>query len=380
MTVSIKDTFKFFGIIVATACAAFVTSLFLNYDIDLRAIESQIPPQSAELYNALKLNDIAVCAISGCCLTLTTAVMLVFYIGQYIQANSAKFGILKAIGYADFKIASKCAVFGFCAFFGAIIGVGLSWAFMPAFYAKQNQDAIIPTVVLNFHPVLTILIFVLPTAFFSALSVGIAMHKLKAPALALIRGEINRRKEKQRREGKREHTFLKELGLNVLNDKKSLAFFVAFGAFCFSAMTQMGLSMRDYASDMMGIMIIIIGLVLALVSLYMAMSTVINGNKKKIAMMKVMGYRLKECAVAALGLYHIPALIGFIVGAAYQYGILVVMVNIVFASFDGVVKYSFDWAACGICFALFAVVYELFNFAYAIAIGKASVKSVMAEI
>ncbi len=382
MTVSFKDTFKFVGIIVSMACAALVCSLFLNYDLDLRAIESSIPQDSEKLYEALKLNDIAVCAISGCCLVLTTAVMLVFYIGQYISANSQKFGILKALGYSDFKIAIKCAVFGFCVFIGVVIGYALSWAIMPSFYRTQNQDQLIPEVVLHFHPVLMVLILLLPAVAFSLLSVGVALVKLRLPALSLIRGEGKLRKIKkikERKKRKKERSFLTELSLNVLKDRKLLAFFVAFGTFCFSAMIQMGLSMEEYASEMMGIMIIIIGLVLAFVSLYLAMSTVINSNKKKIAMLKVTGYSLKECAIAVLGLYHIPALIGFIIGSAYQYGILVVMVNIVFASFEGVPTYSFDWAAFGICFAIFIVVYELLNLAYAFAISRTSIKSVMSE-
>ena len=105
MTVSLKDSLKFFGIIAAMCCAAIVCNMFLNYDIDLRAIEGQVPQEMVTLYEALMLTDIATCAISGIALVLTSVVMLVFYIGQYISANSQRFGILKALGYFDFKIA-----------------------------------------------------------------------------------------------------------------------------------------------------------------------------------------------------------------------------------------------------------------------------------
>lgn len=380
MTVSLKDSLKFFGIIAAMCCAAIVCNMFLNYDIDLRAIESKVPTEMKTLYDALKLNDVAVCAISGVALVLTSVVMLVFYIGQYISAHSQRFGILKALGYSDFKIAVKCVVFGFCVLIGVVLGLAISWAIMPTFYELQNANQQgIPEVVMRFHPVLFVLILVLPVVFFSVLSVGVALHKLKLPALSLIRGEGKERKLKKIKEVKKDRKFIAQLGLNVLNDKKLLAFFVAFGGFCFSAMMQMGLSMREYASDMMGYMILIMGLVLAFVSLYLAMSTVIGGNKKKIAMLKVTGYSLKECAVAVLGLHHIPAFIGFAIGSAYQYGILVVMVNIVFATFDGVPRYSFDWASFGICLAIFIVVYELINLAYSLIISKTSIKAVMSE-
>ena len=380
MTVSLKDSLKFFGIIAAMCCAAIVCNMFLNYDIDLRAIEGQVSEEMKTLYDALKLNDIAVCAISGVALVLTSVVMLVFYIGQYISANSQRFGILKALGYSDFKIAIKCIVFGFCVLVGVVLGMAISWAIMPTFYELQNNGSQgIPDVVLHFHPLLFVLVLVLPVAFFSALSVGVALHKLKLSALSLIRCEGKEKKIKKIKEVKKDRSFIVQLGLNILNEKKLLAFFVAFGGFCFSAMMQMGLSMREYASDMMGYMILIMGLVLAFVSLYLAISTVINGNKKKIAMLKVTGYSLKECAIAVLGLYHIPAFIGFAIGSVYQYGILVIMVNIVFASFDNVPSYSFDWTSFGICLAIFIVVYELINLAYTLLIGRSGVKAVMSE-
>ncbi|MGN0805234.1 MAG: FtsX-like permease family protein [Candidatus Coproplasma sp.] len=380
MTVSLKDSLKFFGIIATMCCATIVCNLFLNYDIDLRAVEGQVPQEMKTLYEALKLNDIAVCSISGIALVLTSVVMLVFYIGQYISAHSQRFGILKALGYSDVKIAIKCIVFGFCVLIGVVLGLAISWAIMPTFYKLQNEgSAEITEVVLHFHPLLFALILVVPVVFFCALSVGIALHKLKLPALSLIRGEGKARKLKKIKESKKDRSFIAQLGLNMLNEKKTLAFFVAFGGFCFSAMMQMGLSMRKYASDMMGYMILIMGLVLAFVSLYLAMSTVINANKKKIAMLKVTGYSLKECAIAVLGLYHIPAFIGFSVGSVYQYGILVVMVNIVFASFDGVPSYSFDWAMFGVCLAVFIALYELINLAYTLLISKTGVKAVMSE-
>lgn len=384
MTVSLKDSAKFFGITVMACCAVLVCNLFLNYDIDLRAISALVEEPAKPLYDALLLNDKVVCLISGLCLALTSVVMLVFYIGQYIEAHSAKFGILKALGYSDMRIALKCAVFGFCVFIGTAVGYALSWAIMGAFYAKQNQnDAGLPAVVLRFHPELLLLI-IIPTLVFSAVSVGIALLKLRTPVLSLIRGDVRKegRKKIKRGSGSKksaDRPFLRELALNVLNEKKSLAFFVAFGCFCFSAMTLMGLSMRDYASDMMGIMILVIGLVLACVSLWLALSTLVKSNAKKIAMLKVNGYGLKESGFAVLGLYRIPAYIGFAVGTVYQWGLLNIMINLVFASFDDVPAFSFDWVSFAICLAVFIVAYELLNLAYTYVIGKTPVKSVMSE-
>lgn len=380
MAVSLKDAVKFIGIIIIACCAALVCNMFLNYDIDLRAIEGLVEGEAAEtLYKALKLNNTVVCSVTGGCLVLTSVVMLVFYIGHYIETHSAKFGILKALGYSDLSIALKCAVFGFCIFVGAAAGVALSWTVIPRFYAAQNDNGVLPTIAFKFHAWLPLLLILVPTAVFALLSVGIAYYKLRLPALSLIKGNV--RRERKIKQGKRERckSFLGQLAVNVLKEKKSLAFFIAFGGFCFSSMTQMGVSMRDYASDLMGIMILAIGLILAAMSLFLAMSAVISGNAKTIAMLKVNGYSLKESGLAVLGLYCVPATIGFAVGSVYQYGLLNIMVNIVFKSFDDVPHYSFDWVAFAVCLAAFIVAYSALNLVYVAVIAKTPVKSVMGD-
>lgn len=378
MTVSVKDALKFIGIIIIACCAVLVCNMFLNYDIDLRSIGKEVDASATKLYDALRMNNTVVCSVTGGCLVLTAAVMLVFYIGQYIEAHSARFGVLKALGYSDFKIALPCAVFGFCVFAGAILGYALSWAIIPRFYGSQNSGNNLPEVPLNFHASLLALLVFLPALAFSALSVGIALIKLKAPALALIRGTA-RIKYPKKLPKDSARPFLVQLALNVLKEKKSLAFFIAFGGFCFSAMVQMGLSMKDYASDMMGAMIITIGLILAATSLWLAFTTLVGGNAKKIAMLKVNGYGLKESGLAVLGLYAIPAFIGFAIGSIYQFALLNIMVNIVFASLGDVPAYSFDWVAFAICLAIFIVAYALLNAVYTVIIGKTPLKSVMSE-
>ncbi|MDE7083999.1 MAG: ABC transporter permease, partial [Clostridia bacterium] len=129
----------------------------------------------------------------------------------------------------------------------------------------------------------------------------------------------------------------------------------------------------------MGYMILIIGLVLAAMSLLLALSSVVGGNAKTIAMLKANGYSLKESGAAVLGLYHIPAVIGFAVGCVYQWGVLSVMINIVFSSVEGTVHYAFDWKAFGICLAVFVVAYEALNLFYVYRIGKTPVKTIMSE-
>ncbi len=377
MTVSFKDALKFVGIIITVCCAVLVCNLFLNYAIDLNAVAGEVTEKQQIAYTAMKLNNKVVCAVTGGCLGVTSAVLLVFYIGHYIKEHSARFGILKALGYGDLKVAAGCAVFGLCVFIGAAAGYALSWALMPRFYAVQNDGDALPHVILHYHPIL-LLIVILPTVFYSVLAVLIAYIKLKTPALSLIKGEERLRRIKMK-EQKGNRNFLTELAFCVFKDRKMLVFFVGFGCFCFGSMILMGLSMRDYASDMMGFMILIIGLILAAMSLILALSAVVGGNAKTIAMLKANGYSLKESGLAVLGLYHIPAVIGFAIGSVYQWGVLNVMINIVFSSVEGTKHYAFDWTAFGICLTVFVVAYEALNLFFVQRIAKTPVKSIMSE-
>ena len=107
MTVSIKDGFKFLGITIVTFCAVFVCTFFLNFYIDAKSVASLITDsQTLILYNAQMATAKFTCAISGGFLSLTAAVMLVFYIRLYVDANARKIGILKAMGYSDLRMAS----------------------------------------------------------------------------------------------------------------------------------------------------------------------------------------------------------------------------------------------------------------------------------
>ena len=85
--------------------------------------------------------------------------------------------------------------------------------------------------------------------------------------------------------------FLKELTRSTVRGRKTLVFFIAFWAFCFSDMVQMSMSMKDLSSEAMAIMMIMIGLILSFVTLFLSLSSVVKGNAKTIAMMIVFGYK-----------------------------------------------------------------------------------------
>lgn len=150
----------------------------------------------------------------------------------------------------------------------------------------------------------------------------------------------------------------------------SLIFFVIFASFCFSAMTQMSFSMKDLSSEMMGAMMLIIGLALAFTTLFLAITTVINGNTKTIAMMRVLGYSQKECCKAILGVYRPMSYIGFAIGTGYQYVLLRIMVDIVFKDIEGVPVYQFDFPVMLISLVVFITIYEILMFVYSEKIKK----------
>ena len=144
-------------------------------------------------------------------------------------------------------------------------------------------------------------------------------------------------------------------------------------------MAQMSFSMKDLSSEMIGAMMLIIGLVLAFTTLFLAITTVINGNTKTIAMMKVFGYSQKECCRAILGGYRPMSYIGFVMGTVYQYALLRIMVDIVFRDLEGVPSYQFDFPVMIVSLVVFILVYESLMFAYSDKIRKLSVKEIMME-
>ena len=144
-------------------------------------------------------------------------------------------------------------------------------------------------------------------------------------------------------------------------------------------MTQMSFSMKDLSSEMMGAMVLIIGLTLAFTTLFLAIVTVIKGNTKTIAMMRVFGYSQKECCKAILGGYRPMSYIGFLIGTIYQYVLLRIMIDIVFKDVEGVPAYEFDFPVMFISLVSFITIYEILMYIYSQRIKKISIKVIMSE-
>lgn len=378
MVIGVKDIAKLFAITIVICCAAFVCMLFLNYNIDIVGIKDEVSQQAMPIYEAQVASGKVVAGIAGGCLVATTVVLLIFYVKNYIDSHGKELGILKALGYSDFGIAKHFWAFGLSVLIGAVLGIAAAFIYMPTFYKVQNRQNILPQMSPHFNPLLVCALLILPTVFFMMLAVLYALFKLKSPVMDLLK-EKQKVFAKASKKQSKDLPFLKELRKNTLKSKKILVFFVAFSAFCFSAMTQMSMSMKTLSSESFSWMILSIGLILAFMTLLMSLSSVVKGNSKTIAMMKVFGYSERQCASSILNGYRPFSYIGFVVGTGYQYGLLKIMVEFVYADLGTLPEFEFDFKALAISLASFVVLYELIIFLYSKKIGKQSVKSIMLE-
>ncbi len=378
MIISIKDSIKMFGISIMTCCAVTVCNLFLNYYIDLKAVDAQVVEAYARaLYDAQVMTCKVICLVCGGCLAITTAVMLFFYIKHYIDTHSKELGLLKALGYSNFKIGKGFSAFGLSVLIGCALGYLLSFALMPRFYYLQNIDELIPDLGIGFHPLLFLLLVPVPAALFSLMAVGYSVIKLDRPCVDLMSGIVDTKTKN--RDFREQKDFVGDMRKSVLKSRKSLVFFIGFASFCFSDMLEMSAGMKELASDMAAVMIFVIGLVLAFTTLFISVTTVMRSNQKNIAMMRVFGYDAYACKHAVLDGYRLPAYIGFAIGSAYQYGLLKIMVDIVFADVEGIPEIGFDIPVFFIVLAAFIVIYEGIMYLYGKTLRNIPLKLIMTE-
>lgn len=376
--VTLKDTLKLFGISIVICCAAFVCTLFLNYRADLVSIGDTVAgEQAVKLYDAQLSTSTVVCCACGGSLILTSIVMLLTYIKNYIDSRSKELGIMKALGYSAFGIARHFWVFGLSVFAGAAAGIAGAAIYMPRFYEIQNKMDLY-AVPRESHFGIWAALIAVPTAVFGMLSVLFAYRRLKKPVMKLLR-EDSGAKLRVSRKDHVPQPFLKELKRDTVRSRRSLIFFVGFSAFCFSCNTQMSFSMTDLASETMGYMILTIGLILAYMMLILALSAVVKGNARTAAMMRIFGYEDSEISRSLINGYRPAAIIGFILGTGYQFGLIKIMVSVVFKDIKPTPEYSFDIKALCITLPVFIVSYELVMLFFSNRIKKLPIKSVMLD-
>ncbi len=378
MIINLKDVVKLVGISIVCFCAAFVCTFMLNYYMDVVPLSSSITDDAVgALYKAQVATAQFTSAISGGVLGIIAVIMLLFYIKLYISANSQKLGILKAFGYSRIKISMPFCLFGFSVLIGCALGFAFGWIFMPNIYESLTIEGI-DAISIKFHWELLFGLVFAPGIIFSLISVLYAYFALKSPVLKLIKGKSEKVSVGEDKKNT-DRPFLLDMCFKTLKSRKLLVFFVTFSCFCFSAMVQMGLSMEELVSSIMGYMILIIGLVLAIITIFMSATSLVNANSKNIAVMKVFGYSLTQCTASIFGGYIPFALLGFAVGTGYQYGLLQIMVNIIFSDVENVPEYTFSISAFFISLASFILCYFVITAYYVYKINRISVKEIMLE-
>ena len=378
MVVSSKDLRKLSVVSIISFCAVLVSTLFVNFYLDLQSIEVEKLSLTAKAYyDAQVLIAKFVSLVSGGVLSLLAALLLFFYIKQFIDDHKEELGILKALGYRNVELAKHFWIFSCSVFLGALLGFASSFFFMKDFYGLRNQKALLPNIEIHFHWQLFLAMVILPTILFALLGIGYALVKLKQPSLYLLkRLELAQVKQKHHKT-KVNRPFLQELGAVHFYKKKLLIFFVVFAAFSFAAMIQLSLGLHDFIDGTIQVMMMGIGVLLSLSILLLCLGTVIQENKASLALMKAFGYSQKECSQVILTRYRLVAYLGFVLGTAYQYGLMKILFKVIVKDAQGVPAYSFDVQLCIITFLAFAILYELLVTNYFKAIRRMTLKEIM---
>ena len=231
--ISFKDVIKTIGIIAMTLCAVLISTLFLNYMIDLRDISNLITTSEMQtFYDAQLMTSKVVVGVTGGCLLLTTIVTLFFYIKIYIDNHKSELGILKALGYSNFLISKRFSIFGLSVFIGTSLGYIMALLMMNYYYEVQLEDGFLPVFKPTYNIELFIYLVIIPTIIFGVLSMIYANRKLKTPALDLIKGSEKIKIKKIKSD--EDKSFLKQLKISTFKQKKSLIFFIGFSVFCFA--------------------------------------------------------------------------------------------------------------------------------------------------
>jgi ABC transporter permease protein len=378
MVISIRDLRKLSVVSIISFCAVLVTTLFVNFYLDLQSIEVEKLSLTAKAYyDAQVLIAKFVSLVSGGVLSLLAVLLLFFYIKQFIDNHKEELGILKALGYHNFELAKHFWIFSCSVFLGAILGFVSSFFFMKDFYDLRNQKDLLPNIEIHFHWQLFLAMVILPTILFALLGIGYALVKLKQPSLYLLkRLELAQVKQKHHKT-KVNRPFLQELGAVHFYKKKLLIFFVVFAAFSFAAMIQLSLGLNDFIDGTIQVMMMGIGVLLSLSILLLCLGTVVQENKASLALMKAFGYSQKECSQVILTRYRLVAYLGFVLGTAYQYGLMKILFKVIVKDAQGVPAYSFDVQLCIITFLAFAILYELLVTNYFKAIRRMTLKEIM---
>ena len=380
MIAQLKDLRKAIAVVIVSFCAVFITTLFSNLYLDLKGLDiTGFNIMQKKFYDAQLIVSKFVVIITGTVLSISAAVMLIFYIKQFIDDSKHKIGILKAQCYSNNFIASKFSIFGILVFLGSLLGYGSSHLFMPKFYESRNTDNILSELTINFHPQLLLIMVILPSLLFLVISIVYVLFNLNVPTINLLK-QINSTNKKIRKRRFRQYkNFFKELRATVLFSNKTLLFFVIFAALSFSSMIQMAFGMRDFVDGTIRIMMMVIGVILSLSILLISLEVITNSNVKNISILNIMGFSKSECSKIVLSGYRVVAYIGFVLGTVYQYFLIRTLLKVLSEKLDSETTYNFDLISVIGSLIAFVLIYEIFILYYSNRIKDLNVKKIMME-
>ena len=378
---SIKDLYRLVVVSVISFCAVFVSNLFLNFYLDICLLDqTNWLPEIQAAYDAQVAISWLIASVSGAVLSLTSMLLLFFYIRQFIDQHKPELGILKAMGYKNWEISRKFCIFSLPVGLGTGVGYFSSFAMMPHFYQLRNQSGVLPEITIRQHWSLFLFLVVLPTLAFSGLAILYATYCLRLPALDLLKRVSSSQKSPKRKATKKirkDRPFLKDFSASLLWSRKLLIFFVIFGSMCFSAMIQLSYGMKELTDETIQIMMMSIGTVLSVAILYLSLGVLLQENQETLAIMKVFGYSKNECHKSLFAPYRFLAFLGFVLGTGYQYGIMQLLLRLMEKSIAQKVEYDFDFGVCLITLLVFTLVYESFIYLSSRKIDQLTIKQVM---
>ena len=380
MIVQLKDLRKAIAVVIVSFCAVFITTLFSNLYLDLKGLDiTGFNIMQKKFYDAQLIVSKFVVIITGTVLSISAAVMLIFYIKQFIDDSKHKIGILKAQGYSNNFIASKFSIFGILVFLVSLLGYGSSHLFMPKFYESRNTDNILSELTINFHPQLLLIMVILPSLLFLVISIVYVLFNLNVPTTNLLKKINSTNKKIRKRRFRQYKNFFKELRATVLFSNKTLLFFVIFAALSFSSMIQMAFGMRDFVDGTIRIMMMVIGVILSLSILLISLEVIANSNIKNISILNIRGYSKGECSRIVLSGYRVVAYIGFAIGTVYQYFLIKTLLTVLSKKLDSETTYNFDLISVIGSFIAFVLIYEIFILYYSNRIKDLNVKKIMMD-
>lgn len=378
---SIKDLYRLVVVSVISFCAVFVSNLFLNFYLDICLLDqTNWLPEIQAAYDAQVAISWLIASVSGAVLSLTSMLLLFFYIRQFIDQHKPELGILKAMGYKNWEISRKFWIFSLPVGLGTGVGYFSSFAMMPHFYQLRNQSGVLPEITIRQHWSLFLFLVVLPTLAFSGLAILYATYCLRLPALDLLKRVSSSQKSPKRKATKKirkDRPFLKDFSASLLWSRKLLIFFVIFGSMCFSAMIQLSYGMKELTDETIQIMMMSIGTVLSVAILYLSLGVLLQENQETLAIMKVFGYSKNECHKSLFAPYRFLAFLGFVLGTGYQYGIMQLLLRLMEKSIAQKIEYDFDFGVCLITLLVFTLVYESFIYLSSRKIDQLTIKQVM---